>query len=196
MKKCDFMKLIAEGIQEYLSENPPAQAKQPTRDTIKQSELKHLVKEVVRQVVKEAGPQYKVQGKKSQVEQPGKINRAREIQKDPVVNENEKVVEASYKVVQPNLTQTAKVDKAKKIQTEPKVQENHKVNSHSYATILDVPQKPENIRDPEVDYQESVQPKPKVKRTENHKVQDRSHIVVSDLPNDPNNVRNPRIPSI
>lgn len=54
---------------------------------MKKSELKALVNEVVRQVVKEAGPQYKVRTGKSQVEQPGKVNRAREIQSDPLVNE-------------------------------------------------------------------------------------------------------------
>lgn len=55
--------------------------------TLKKSELKALVNEVVRQCVKEAGPQYKVRGKKSQLEMPGKVNKAREIQSNPKINE-------------------------------------------------------------------------------------------------------------
>jgi len=57
-------------------------------NTMKRSELKGLIKEVVRQCVKEAGPQYKVRDGRSYVEQPGKVNRARDIQDTPEVNEN------------------------------------------------------------------------------------------------------------
>ena len=54
---------------------------------MKRSELKGLIKEVVRQCLKEAGPQYKVRDGRSYVEKTGEVNRAREIQEDPAVNE-------------------------------------------------------------------------------------------------------------
>lgn len=81
------MNMIAEGIQEYLKANPPRR-KVTQENTIKASELKFLVKEVVKQVVKEAGPQYKVRDGETQVERPGEIMRAREIQDDPTINED------------------------------------------------------------------------------------------------------------
>ena len=56
---------------------------------MKRSELKGLIKEVVRLCVKEsgAGAAYKVR-KDTQVERPGLINRAREMQHNPEVNED------------------------------------------------------------------------------------------------------------
>lgn len=65
-----------------------------------------------------------------------------------------------YKVVSPNATDTAKEDKAREIQRDPKVSEssNHKVQHRSHTTINDVPQNPENVRDPEVPMTESSFP--------------------------------------
>ena len=56
---------------------------------MKRSELKGIIKEVVRLCIKEsgAGAAYKVR-RNTQVERPGLINRAREMQHNPDVNEN------------------------------------------------------------------------------------------------------------
>lgn len=53
-----------------------------------------------------------------------------------------------YKVVSPRQSQVQKDDQAKNVQCEPKVTENHKVQSRTYSTVKDVPQNPENQRDP------------------------------------------------
>lgn len=101
MTKNDLQQLIVECLQECAAEHTPTPVKENSM-TLKKSELKALVNEVVRQCVKEAGPQYKVRGKKSQLEQPGQRNKAREIQSDPEINEvsppgGEKVVKAIKK---------------------------------------------------------------------------------------------------
>ena len=201
-------------------------------NTMKRSELKGLVKEVVRQCIKEAGPQYKVRDGRSYIEQPGKVNRARDIQDTPEVNEIappggepemtgeeqpyeegdeirliKAVGKAIVKLLQMHkdmeepeadepeeggeeesdappfppkkekkpapekaegeldeggpqykvrdgrsyVEQPGKVNRAREIQSDPKVNEsNHKVQHRSYKTINDVPQNPENLRDPEV----------------------------------------------
>lgn len=75
--------------------------------------------------IAEGGPQYKVVDGHSYVEQPGKTNRAREIQSDPKVNESNKA--------------------PKKI-----TKENHKVQARSARTSKDLPNNPKNVRDPEV----------------------------------------------
>ena len=85
MTKIDLQTLIVECLREYATDN--AKPAKGNNMTLKKSELKALVNEVVRQCVKEAGPQYKVQGKKSQLEQPGLRNKAREIQSDEEINE-------------------------------------------------------------------------------------------------------------
>lgn len=84
MKRQELQSLVIECLQEYFVERHSQPIKE---NTMKKSELKALVNEIVRQVVKEAGPQYKVRDGRSYVEQPGKVNRAREIQSDPMVNE-------------------------------------------------------------------------------------------------------------
>lgn len=201
-------------------------------NTMKRSELKGLIKEVVRQCVKEAGPQYKVRDGRSYIEQPGKVNRARDIQDTPEVNEIappggepemtgeeqpyeegdeirliKAVGKAIVKLLQMHkgmeepeaeepeedgeeesdappfppkkekkpvadkaegeldeggpqykvrdgrsyIEKTGQVNRAREIQSDPKVNEsNHKVQHRSYKTINDVPQNPENLRDPEV----------------------------------------------
>jgi len=86
MTKQDLERLVMECLHEYFVDAPP-KSNSVKENTMKKSELKALVNEVVRQCVKEAGPQYKIQGKKSQVEQPGKVNRARQIQSEPEINE-------------------------------------------------------------------------------------------------------------
>jgi len=84
MTKYDLQNLVVECLQDYFAASAPT-IKENT--TMKKSELKALVTEVVKQCVKEAGPQYKVRGKKSQLEQPGLRNKAREMQCDPEINE-------------------------------------------------------------------------------------------------------------
>ncbi len=86
MTKQDLQNLIVECLNEYVAEHSPQPAKD-TSMTLKKTELKSLVNEIVRQCVKEASTQYKVQGKKSQLEEPGKRNKAREMQEDPEINE-------------------------------------------------------------------------------------------------------------
>jgi len=86
MTKNALQTLIVECLRDYATDNAPQPVKE-NRMTLKKSELKAIVNEVVRQCVSEAGPQYKVRGKKSQLEQPGLRNKAREIQGDPEINE-------------------------------------------------------------------------------------------------------------
>ncbi len=190
------MKLIGEGIQEYLTAHPSRNPK-VNENMMRTSELKQLVKEVVRQVVKEAGPQYKVRDGRSYDERTGEIMRAREIQEDPVINEKappgfspkgkhgdirrkvmgqygkkspktyatlnkiaKKVDEAGpqYKVRngQTQAERPGLVNRSREIQQNPAINdaklvpENHKVQDRSYRTINDVPQDPENVRDPKV----------------------------------------------
>jgi len=89
MTKHELRNLVVEEMRSYLLESKK-------RNTVKRSELKGLIKEVVRQCVKEAGPQYKVRGKKSQLEQPGLRNKAREMQCDPTINEEFPVGEDEF----------------------------------------------------------------------------------------------------
>lgn len=85
MTKNDLQSLVVECLQEYFADQAPKLKENSMK--IKKSELKALVNEVVRQCVKEAGPQYKVVTGKSQYERPGQVNRARQIQGDPHINE-------------------------------------------------------------------------------------------------------------
>lgn len=88
MKKHDLQSLVIECLCENLGENPFTSKKQSNKEHImKKSELKQLVNEVVRQCINEAGPQYKVVGRKSTLEQPGLRNKAREMQSDEEINE-------------------------------------------------------------------------------------------------------------
>lgn len=105
--------------------------------------------------IDENGPQYKVRDGRSYVEQTGKVNRAREIQEDPVINEDEgqyKVRDGKSQVEQPG-----KVNRAREIQKNPKVNEaSHKVQARSYKTVKDVDQDPKNPADPEVPMSEAL----------------------------------------
>jgi hypothetical protein len=85
MTKNDLQSLVVECLQEYFADQAPKLKENSMK--IKKSELKALVNEVVRQCVKEAGPQYKVVTGKSQYERPGQVNRARQIQGEPEINE-------------------------------------------------------------------------------------------------------------
>lgn len=87
MTKKDLQRFVIECLDGYVTGNSPNTMRK--ENIMKRSELKYLVNEIVRQCVKEAGPQYKVRNGKSYVEQPGKVNRAREIQSDPEINESE-----------------------------------------------------------------------------------------------------------
>lgn len=87
MTKNQLMALIVEGLKDYIPVNPTLAPRKNEKNKMKKTELRSLVNEVVRQCVNEVGPQYKVRGKKSQLEQPGIRNKSREIQSDPEINE-------------------------------------------------------------------------------------------------------------
>ena len=78
--------------------NPAAIAEWMKNKGYKGHENESLVRKLYRKL-EEARAQYKVQGKKSQVEQPGKVDRAKRMQDDPTVTENHKVQNRSYKTV-------------------------------------------------------------------------------------------------
>ena len=120
MTKNALQTLIVECLRDYATDNAPQPVKE-NRMTLKKSELKAIVNEVVRQCVSEAGPQYKVRGKQSQLEQPGIRNKAREIQSDPEINEGG----PQYKVrgKQSQLEQPGIRNKAREIQGDPEINE-------------------------------------------------------------------------
>jgi hypothetical protein len=103
----------------------------------------------------ENGPQYKVRDGSSYVEQPGLVNKAREIQEDPTINEDE----GQYKVRDGRsyVEHPGKVNRAREIQKNPKIAEsNHKVQHRSYKTVKDLDNDPKNVRDPEVPMSEAL----------------------------------------
>jgi len=179
--------------------------------TLKKSELKALVNEVVRQCVKEAGPQYKVRGKKSQLEMPGKVNKAIEIQSNPKINEvappgGEDVVKALKKKSGVDNPWAVAWSMKKKgyIQQEadaPELEDEMGGETYGYdeaeeiellkqmgQIILKLLEKGED-EEPELET-----PDEEELREYNHKVQHRSHKTVKDLDNNPKNVRDPEIP--
>lgn len=118
MKKTQLKDLVAECLQEHLAER--ASKKKLGENKIKRSALKGLVKEVIKQCMKEsntgskeaAGPQYKVQTAEPQLETPGLKMRVREVPSNP------------------------------------EIREGYKVQASSTKTVKDLPQKPELERDP------------------------------------------------
>jgi hypothetical protein len=97
--KTSFKDLVAECLKEHLAEQTAKASKKTLKENrIKRSELKALIKEVVKQCVREssgskgaAGPQYKVQNGKPQLETPGLKDRVKEAPGDPELQESHKV---------------------------------------------------------------------------------------------------------
>lgn len=120
MKKNQLTDLVAECLKEHLAEQSAKKPKAIVKENkIKRSELKALIKEVVKQCVREsagskgaAGPQYKVQNEKPQLETPGLKDRVKEAPGNP------------------------------------ELKENHKVQGTTTRTVKDAPQNPKVVRDP------------------------------------------------
>jgi hypothetical protein len=81
------------GVSEKCTPRNPAISGDDKEENMKIEELKRIVKGEIKSVLKEmwnveeGGPQYKVRDGRSYVEQPGLVNRAREVQDDPEINE-------------------------------------------------------------------------------------------------------------
>ena len=206
MTKYDLERLVMECLTDYVSDVPRKPSKLVKENTMKKSELKALVNEVVRQCVQEAGPQYKVRGKKSQLEQPGLRNKAREIQCDPQINEDfgaefgaEGGDEGGAEFGGAGGEEKTEVELLKQMaQILLKLLQMHRGESPAgdvgdedeSPEVPDAPEPPEASQDaPEAseDDEEELQ-------ESNHKVQARSYKTVKDLPNDPKNVRDPEVP--
>lgn len=119
-----------------------------------ESVIKNKLKEIVKQALSEMTDDeedeamdeaaYKVTGDGHQYDHAAE-DKARAIQTDPEVNENE----ASYKTVSPRQARVQKDDHARSVQRQTDMTE-HKVQNRSYKTAKDGLQNPENLRDPEV----------------------------------------------
>lgn len=160
-------------------------------DTEKHEEEEHGEKN--EKPVKENGPQYKVRDGRSYVEQPGQVDRAREIQEDPLVNEDEgqyKVRDGKSQVEQPG-----KVNRALRIQKDPKIAESTKksVKCKKCGKSF-VPSYGEYSRCPDCLGKEHSAAEKATGVEENYVVQHRSAKTIKDLENDPNNVRDPEVP--
>jgi hypothetical protein len=134
--------------------------------------------------IDENGPQYKVRDGRSYVEQTGKVNRAREIQEDPVINEDE----GQYKVRDGRsyTEQTGKVNRAREIQKDPTINEDegqYKVRDGK--SQVEQPGKVNRARE--------IQKDPKVNEAA-HKVQARSFKTIKDVDQDPKNPADPEVP--
>ena len=132
----------------------------------------------------ENGPQYKVRDGRSYVEQTGKVNRAREIQEDPVINEDEgqyKVRDGTSQVERPG-----KVNRAREIQKNPKVNENN--GGPQYKVVS-----PNATDTAKEDKAREIQRDPKVSEAA-HKVQHRSYKTINDVDQDPKNPADPEVP--
>lgn len=191
------MALIVEGMRDYVTDLSPVMPQINKENTMKKTELKALVAEVVKQCVQEAGPQYKVRGKKSQLEQPGIRNKSREMQNDPEINENaslegEDDVVSSEEHVYDEQEEIAILRQMAQLLL--KLLHMHKgVDSpeSSEETPEDEtpeepffsPKSPEGENDEEEELKES-----------NHKVQARSYKTIKDVSQNPENVRDSKVP--
>jgi len=118
---------------------------------IKEDTRINKLKEIVKQAIYEIGQEdvdeasYKVAGDGHQYDT-AEEDKARTIQTDPEVNENE----ASYKVVAPRQARVQKDDHARTVQRQTDMTEQHKIQTRSFKTSKDGLQNPKNIRDPKV----------------------------------------------
>jgi len=206
MTKYDLERLVMECLTDYVSDVSRKPSKPVKENTMKKSELKALVNEVVRQCVQEAGPQYKVRGKKSQLEQPGQRNKAREIQSDPQINEDfgaefgaEGGDEGGAEFGGAGGEEKSEVELLKQMaQILLKLLQMHRGESpvDNMGDEDESPEVPEAPEAPEAsqDAPEASEDDEEELQESNHKVQVRSYKTVKDLPNDPKNVRDPEVP--
>lgn len=203
MTKHDLQNLVSECLQEYFTASTLKE-----KTTMKKSELKTLVTEVVRQCVKEAGPQYKVRGKKSQLEQPGLRNKAREMQDDPEINEVAPPgLESPMDDIgeEPNAPEGQAYDETEEVellkqlgQIVLKLLQMHRGEdttggeSDEDMPFKGVPEKDE--AEPETSSEEEEEAEEFPLKESNHKVQHRSHKTIKDVDQDPTNVRDPEVP--
>jgi hypothetical protein len=203
MTKNELTGLILEGLSDYLSERTSVKPQPIRKNTMKQSDLKSLVKEVVRQCVNEAGPQYKVLGKHTQVDQPGKTNRAREIQSDPVINElsdlagDEASPDIGEETPQYNEQDEVRLLKAmaKAILALLKMHRGMDEPAEDGAEGDGVPFKKPEADAPKAPKSPAKSEEPKEKEVdENLQVQVRSFKTSKDSPSNPKHVRDPKVP--
>lgn len=134
--------------------------------------------------VDENGPQYKVRDGTSQVEQPGQVNRSREIQEDPIVNENKKASSRRKmldKKFKKGLKDTKKI--CEFLMEEYGAGPQYKVRDGTSQVE----------RPGEVNRARDIANEPEVNEA-SYKVQNRSQTSVSDTPMNPENVADPEVP--
>ena len=188
-----------------------------TENIMKRSELKGLIKEVVRLCVKEsgAGAAYKVR-KDTQVERPGLINRAREMQYNPEVNEDVPPTDAppsaagteqpydeqqEVRLIKAVGQAVIKLLQMHKGEESPEDAQNESLVRKIYKQLKEA-EASYKVRDGrsyveqpgKVNRAREMQEDPNVNES-NHKVQHRSYKTIGDVSQNPENLRDPSVPS-
>lgn len=190
MGKYDLERLVLECMAEYALPQPRS-SKTVKENTMKKSQLKALVNEVVRQCVREAGPQYAVNNGCSQMEQPGLRNKARLTQEDPEIHEG--FISGDGEAGATSENEQSEVELLKQMGTillkllqmhrgeDAPVDDGQADDFDGGEFAPESPDAPESASDDE-ELKES-----------NYKVQGRSLRVSTDAENNPKNVRQPRV---